>query len=131
MRVSELAQRAGITAKSIRFYEAAGILPAPERAGNGYRQYTDADLCRLRLVVTLRGMGLALPESGRLASLCVNDECDVMATELMTLVRERRAAVLKQKTELAHLERELAAVEASLTGLGPKRNLCARKGGDA
>ena len=70
MNISELAAKTGVTAKAIRFYEAAGVLPTPRRAANGYREYTDDDLCRLRLVVTLRSIGIALAESGRLATLC-------------------------------------------------------------
>jgi DNA-binding transcriptional MerR regulator len=55
--ISELAAKTGITTKAIRFYEAEGVLPTPKRAANGYREYTDDDLCRLRLVVTLRSIG--------------------------------------------------------------------------
>jgi DNA-binding transcriptional MerR regulator len=129
MNVSELARRAGVTAKAVRFYESSGAIPAATRAANGYRSYTEDDLCQLRLIVSLRGMGLPLAESGRLASLCVADKCDVMATELLPLVRERRSAVAAQRRELDHLERELAAVESALKGESPKLNLCA-KGGD-
>ena len=129
MNVSELARRAGVSAKAVRFYESAGAIPAAARAANGYRSYTEDDLCQLRLVVSLRGMGLPLVDSGRLASLCVADKCDVMATELLELVRERRVAVAAQRRELDHLERELKAVESALRGESPKLNLCA-KGGD-
>ena len=128
MNVSELARRAGLTAKAVRFYESAGAIPVAERGANGYRSYSDDDLCRLRVIVSLRGMGLPLADSGRLASLCVADKCDVMATELLDLVRDRRAEVANQRRELDHLERELAAVESALKGESPKLNLCAKGG---
>ena len=127
MRVSELASRAGVTAKAIRFYEAEGVLPAPPRAANGYREYDDADLCRLRLLVSLRGLGLRLAESGRLASLCAADQCDEMAVELLDRVRERRAAVAKARAELDHLATELASLEAALDGSQPKQSCCLGK----
>jgi DNA-binding transcriptional MerR regulator len=44
MKVSELAEKAGTTATTIRFYEAEGILPAPPRQPNGYRTYDATDL---------------------------------------------------------------------------------------
>ena len=128
MNVSELARHAGISAKAIRFYESAGALPVASRRTNGYRSYSNDDLCRLRLIVSLRGMGLPLADSGRLASLCVADKCDVMAIELLDLVRDRRVAVAAQRRELDHLERELAAVESALKGESPKLNLCAKGG---
>jgi MerR family transcriptional regulator, copper efflux regulator len=128
MNVSELARRTGLTPKAIRFYESEGTIPAAPRGANGYRSYSDDDLCRLRVIASLRGMGLSLAESGRLASLCVDDKCDVMATELLPLVRDRRAAVAQQKRELDHLEKELQAVESALKGESAKLNLCAKGG---
>ena len=57
MNVSEVARRAGIAPTAVRFYERRGVLPAAARRDNGYRDYTDDDLCRLRLVVSLRSLG--------------------------------------------------------------------------
>ena len=42
MRIGELAVASGTTTKTLRFYEEAGLLPAPERTANGYRDYTPA-----------------------------------------------------------------------------------------
>jgi MerR family copper efflux transcriptional regulator len=116
VKVSELAKRVGITPSAVRFYEAEGVLPRPARADNGYRDYTDDDLCRLRLVVTLRGLGLELHECGRLAELCSSGKCDVMERQLLDRVSERRRQVARARAELDHLDRELANVERSLGG---------------
>lgn len=114
MRVSELAQRVGITPAAVRFYESEGVLPAAPRAGNGYRDYDEDDLCRLRIVVTLRGLGIELSESGRLAALCVDGRCDTMQEQLIVQIAERRRAVAQARAELEHLDRELAAREVQL-----------------
>ena len=58
MRVSELARAAGIQASTVRFYEATGVLPPAARRENGYRKYGADDLSRLRLLVSLRRLGL-------------------------------------------------------------------------
>ncbi|MGZ8502363.1 MAG: MerR family transcriptional regulator, partial [Candidatus Limnocylindrales bacterium] len=58
MRVSELARRAGIAPSAVRWYESVGILPPATRQANGYREYAEDDLARLRLVVSLRRLGL-------------------------------------------------------------------------
>jgi DNA-binding transcriptional MerR regulator len=127
VKVSELARRSGTTTKAIRFYEAEGVLPAPPRAPNGYREYGAVDLCRTRVLVALRNLGINLPESGRLASLCAADRCDEMALQLIDVVRERRAAVAAARAELDHLEGELAQLEVALEGSEPKTNLCLGK----
>jgi DNA-binding transcriptional MerR regulator len=129
MKVSDLARRAGTTTKAIRFYEAEGFLPAPLRAANGYREYDDVALCRLRVLVSLRGLGVSLPESGRLAGLCAADRCDEMEADLLGVVRQRRAAVAAARAELDHLEGELAGLEAALSGSAAKTQICC-EGGD-
>jgi DNA-binding transcriptional MerR regulator len=124
MKVSELAERASTTAKTIRFYEAEGTLPAPPRRPNGYRAYADEDLCRVRVVVALRGLGLDLAESGRLAELCSTGRCDEMAGDLGARVAERRRAVAAAVAELQHLDQELARIERSLASGDPEPALC-------
>jgi MerR family copper efflux transcriptional regulator len=127
MNVSELARKAGTTAKTIRFYEAEGVLPAPPRKPNGYREYDEGDLCRTRVVVSLRNLGIDLAESGRLGSLCATGECDVMAGDLVERVGQRRREVAVAIAELLHLDRELAALEEALTTGAPPTHLCLGK----
>lgn len=127
MRVSQLAQRAGVAPTAIRFYEAEGILPMPPRADNGYREYDDTDLCRLRIVVALRGLGLDLAESGRLAALCSSGECDEMADQLTGRLADRRREVSVARAELDHLDAELAALEGALVHGRRTEMLCLGK----
>lgn len=62
MRIGELAARAGLTVKALRFYESAGVLPAPARRPSGYRDYDEAALARLRFVKAAQAAGLTLAE---------------------------------------------------------------------
>ena len=130
MNVSEIAREVGIAPSAVRFYERTGILPPATRQGNGYRDYTDDDLCRLRTVVSLRRLGLELSVAGRLASLCQSGQCDVMAIDLLPLVSAQRSAVARSREELDELDRRLAALEASLQTAGVDPDLCLEKGGD-
>jgi DNA-binding transcriptional MerR regulator len=114
VRVSELARRAGITPAAVRFYEAEGVLPPAPRSDNGYRDYSEDDVCRLRIVVALRGLGLELSESGRLAALCGDDECDLMEEQLLVRIEERRKEVAAARAELDHLDRELGTLERAM-----------------
>ena len=62
MRIGELARRSGLTTKTLRFYEHAGVLAQPARAASGYRDYDDTALTRLRFVRAAQSAGLTLTE---------------------------------------------------------------------
>jgi MerR family transcriptional regulator, copper efflux regulator len=62
VRISQLAARSGIAARTIRFYEQAGLLPAPPRTTSGYRSYNDDAITRLRFVRSAQALGLSLVE---------------------------------------------------------------------
>jgi DNA-binding transcriptional MerR regulator len=127
MNVSELARKAGTTAKTIRFYESEGVLPKPARRPNGYRDYDESDVCRTRVVVALRNLGIDLEESGRLGALCASGECDEMVGDLGGRIAERRREVAAAMAELLHLDRELAALEEAITTGAPPTHLCSGK----
>jgi DNA-binding transcriptional MerR regulator len=63
MRIGELADRAGTTTRTLRYYESLGLLPPAERAGNGYRSYGDEHLRLLRQIRTLQDFGFGLEET--------------------------------------------------------------------
>jgi DNA-binding transcriptional MerR regulator len=114
VNISDLAQQVGIAPSAVRFYERTGVVPRAGRRDNGYRDYDDVDLCRLRIVVGLRRLGLDPVEAGRLASMCVSGHCDIMTVDLAIRVGEQRRTIARQRLELDELDRELATLEASL-----------------
>lgn len=130
MNVSDLAREVGIAPSAVRFYERKGILPPAPRQDNGYREYTDDDLCRLRVVVSLRRLGLDLPVAGRLAGLCQSGQCDAMARDLMPVVAAQRVAIARTRAELDDLDDRLAKLETELQADGIDPDLCLEKGGE-
>jgi MerR family transcriptional regulator, copper efflux regulator len=62
MRIGEVAAAAGLQAATIRFYEQAGLLPAPPRTAGGYRDYPPETSGRLRFVRDAQSAGLTLSE---------------------------------------------------------------------
>jgi DNA-binding transcriptional MerR regulator len=60
MLIGELAKALGVTPKTLRHYETIGLVPAAERARNGYRTYSLEAIRCARLVVDLRSLGLTL-----------------------------------------------------------------------
>jgi MerR family copper efflux transcriptional regulator len=62
VRIGEFAERAGTTTKTLRFYERAGLLPAPERTASGYRDYDEGVRDRLAFIKAAQAAGLTLAE---------------------------------------------------------------------
>lgn len=66
MKIGELAQRSGLSASTIRFYEQKGLLPAPSRSANGYRVYLNDALDRLQMIKFAQSLGFSLEELPRM-----------------------------------------------------------------
>lgn len=62
MKIGELAERTGLTASRIRFYEGIGLLKAVKRESNGYRAYPPEALLILKLISTAQKAGFTLDE---------------------------------------------------------------------
>ncbi|GAB2858580.1 MerR family transcriptional regulator [Streptomyces deserti] len=139
MRIGELAARAGTTTRTLRYYEARGLLPA-RRDANGYRTYDETDLKLLRQIRTLQDCGFELEETRPFveclraghpegdtcpASLAVYrrklDELDALIGELSAV----RRTVARQLARAEHARDALAA-EALVPG-GPEPG-CERGG---
>ena len=112
MNISTFARRVGISPSGVRWYEAAGILPPPQRLPNGYRDYTDADCSRLRMVLALRRLGLTPREAGRLAERCL--EGGAVDRGLIEMLEGQRRRIAQQREELERLELELRDLELSI-----------------
>jgi arsenate reductase (thioredoxin) len=111
MNISTFARRAGLSPSGIRWYEAQGILPRPVRRENGYREYSDADLSRLRLVLTLRRLGLSAADAGRLAT---SFEGGSPVDDLGVTLERQRRRIAQQREELERLELELADLKTTI-----------------
>ena len=61
----ELAERAGLTVRTLRHYDQIGLARASERAEAGHRRYSEADVRRLYQVVALRSLGVPLARIAR------------------------------------------------------------------
>ena len=112
MKISELARRAGLAPSAVRWYESVGVLPAPGRSANGYREFREQDVSLLRLVVSLRRLGLAPVDAGRLARLCL--EHGRVDLDLAPVIASQRAAIAARRDDLDRLDAELVDLAATI-----------------
>jgi MerR family copper efflux transcriptional regulator len=73
MRIGECAERAGVTPRTLRYYEALGLLGPSEREGQGFRYYSEAEIVRLKKIDALKQLGLSLEEIGEVLPLYCDD----------------------------------------------------------
>ncbi|WNV91308.1 MerR family transcriptional regulator [Umezawaea sp. Da 62-37] len=96
--IGELARLTGLSVRTVRFYSDAGLVPVVGRTGGGYRTYDVAGLNRLRLVRTLRDLGVGLPTVRRVLEETVGvaevagAHADAIDAQIRTL-RLRRAVL--------------------------------------
>lgn len=62
MRIGQVAEQAGVSVDTVRFYERRGVLPAADRRPSGYRVFDESAVERIRTAKTLQDMGLTLDE---------------------------------------------------------------------
>ncbi|RPK35084.1 MerR family transcriptional regulator [Streptomyces sp. ADI93-02] len=74
--IGELAERAGVSVKTVRFYSDSGLLPEASRSAGGHRRYGADSLERLRMIRSLRALDLPVPAVRR-----VLDEEDAAGRE--------------------------------------------------
>ncbi|MFD7321651.1 heavy metal-responsive transcriptional regulator [Streptomyces sp. NPDC059875] len=109
MRIGELATKAGLSTKTIRFYEEAGLLPAPPRTAGGYRDYPEQAATRLSFVRDAQAAGLTLAEIRSV--LALRDSGQAPCAQVSTLIDQHLAAIEHRMTELREARdalRELA-----------------------
>src|SRR5438270_580462 len=64
MRIGDLAELAGVTQRTVRYYESIGLLAPGKREGHGHHYYTEETLARLRKIDQLKRLRLSLEEIG-------------------------------------------------------------------
>lgn len=105
-KVSEVAERAGVSADAVRFYEREGLLPPAPRSPSGYREYDGSTTQRIRFIKGAQEVGLKLADIGKLLEIQDRGACPCGHTR--TLVKRRLAEIDAEMKRLSELRTEMA-----------------------
>ncbi|HET7809974.1 MAG TPA: MerR family transcriptional regulator [Steroidobacteraceae bacterium] len=101
--IGKLAERAGVSIDTVRYYERSGLLAPQARLASGYRRYSEIQVSRLRFIRRAQELGFSLKDIRELLGL----------SKLRDVARVKRAAERK----LAEVEERLAALTRVRDGL--------------
>lgn len=126
LRVSDLAERAGIAPSTVRFYERAGLLSPARRAENGYRVFEESALEELAFISRAKGIGMSLEDIADLVAAWPTGECQSLQARLRTFLAGRIGQIREQLAELRAFEGQLQAVLDRLSARDPGPERCGK-----
>ncbi len=110
MRIGELAKATGVDIETIRYYEKCGLLTAPPRHANGYRDYAQPQQERLAFIRHCRALDMPLADIKRLLDFVEHPEAD--CDDINQLIDAQLARVHARLESMRALEHQLAALRS-------------------
>ncbi|GLW67191.1 MerR family transcriptional regulator [Actinomadura rubrobrunea] len=107
MRIGELAKASGVSTRALRYYEQRGLLK-PRRQENGYRDYDESAVTRVRNIRALLDAGLNA-ESIKKMNACLDEDFDnvPVCVDAIAVYEQRLRVVREQVTALTEIQRKL------------------------
>jgi len=115
LRIGQLAQATGVSAKTVRYYEQVGVLPPAQRAKNGYRLYSAADVQRLRFIRNARRLDFSLDDLREVVAL--RDRGEAPCNYVAHLLQQKAAEIEEQIQQLQALQQDLQQLVAQVDNL--------------
>lgn len=111
--IADVAKAAGVSTRTLRHYDAIGLLVAGRRT-NGYRAYDEQGLLRLQRILVMRELGMSLSQ---IAEVLAGDADDVGAL---------RSHLQHLRDQATRLDRQIASVERTLRSIDNQEALMAQ-----
>ena len=127
LRIGQVAKETGLSVKAIRFYEKIELIPTPERSlSSGYRLYTERDLRRLRLIKTVKLLGLRLWQIKDIVGSLKGQGCDCnrLKPHLRKLVDQQLQEIDSKLQELDLLKKELQKIKKGAEKIPLPQGFC-------
>ena len=121
LTIGQVAKTSRVAAKTIRYYEQIGVLPAPRRGTSGYRLYDEPGVERLRFIHRARSLGLPLQHLKTLMNTLNGGPHPPLRPRLRALIREQLEGVKTQIAELELLRQQLEQIVERMRAPAPRR----------
>ena len=123
MKIGELARRTLHTAETIRYYERMGLLPAPRRFANNYRDYGEVHVGRLEFIRHFRTLDISLDEIRSLLE-SIEDGSPEGADRAHVMIHRHLETVEARMAELRRLREQLCSLAGACCGRHAEGELC-------
>lgn len=101
MHIGELAERTGLSLRTIRHYDDVGLLPATARTDGGFRVYSEADFERLMVIKQMKPLGFSLEEMAGILGILTPDEASAATEEAHARLRGFLEKAVHQRAKIA------------------------------
>jgi DNA-binding transcriptional MerR regulator len=115
LRIAEVAERTGVPATTLRYYEDIGLLAPAERSGNGYRAYSERDVERLRFITRAKQLDISLDDLRELVTAWDGENCEGVQGRMAEVVSARLREAQDRLAELVELTGALRSAVARLS----------------
>jgi len=112
MRIGEIAKKAGVTVRTLSYYDKEGLLTPSAESEGGYRLYADKDMVKLIQILMLKELGFPLGEiKKRLTKLDTPEDVRAMLTEQASHIRKKIEALTESLEAMESLNAEVAQIK--------------------
>lgn len=101
MHIGELAERTGLSLRTIRHYDDVGLLPATARTDGGFRVYTEEDFERLMVIKQMKPLGFSLEEMAEILGLLATPGSPAPVPEASGRLAEFLEKAVHQRAKMA------------------------------
>ena len=109
MRIGDLAKRAGVTPRTVRYYEGLGLIPTGAREGGGQHYYPEQTVARLQKIDQLKRLGLSLEEIRPVIELYFTDPTGRgPKRRVLAILRKHLAETDEQMASMKRFRADLA-----------------------
>jgi len=113
MRIGEMAQKAGVTVRTLSYYDKEGLLTPSAESDGGYRLYTDKDLAKLMQILMMKQLGFTLSEiKKRVTTMDTTTEVIDVLTEHESYISAKIDQLTQSLNALKTLKNEIAQVDS-------------------
>ncbi|PYG00209.1 DNA-binding transcriptional regulator, MerR family [Georgenia satyanarayanai] len=117
MQIGEVAERTGLSLRTIRYYGEVGLVAPSGRTEGGFRLYTDGDVATLELIKTMKPLGYTLEEMSEVLEVLGALDRETAPGRRAELVEQLAVIRASAATRRDRLREQLAAAESFILRL--------------